>query len=134
MVRDFQLYTRLSRIANGTFGTTGPNPARVSTQSIKFEVIDENTIKVKYQAIVTFASKSMLRDLSTKYMHEGLSMIAAGLERFTEDYSETFEDEKKIKLVMDDNSVMDSVEYVSYSMYKPTQTAFFRVSALVNVK
>lgn len=157
MVRDHELYTNLSKVANSTFGSTGPGGAqasnRVSTQSIKFEVIDENTIKASYQAIVTFASKSMYRDLQHKYTAEGISMLKGALERFASDYKELVSKEKleagpspsgkdkskekpkaTIKLSINEPTITNSVEYVSYSMYKPVQTGFFRLSCLINVK
>lgn len=155
MVRNHELYTNLSKVVNSSFGSTGPGGAdannRVSTQSIKFDVVDENTIKVSYQAIVTFASKSMYRDLKHKYRAEGISMLKASLERFAEEYKELVSKEKleagpapsgkdkakekpSIKLKANESTITDNVEYISYSSYKPVQTGFYRLSCLVDVK
>ncbi len=154
MIRDHDLYTNLSKVANSSFGSNGPGGVDVKKapmQSIKFEVIDENTIKASYQSLVTFASKSMLRDLETKYKNEAMSMLKGALERFTEDYKELVSKEpleqgpspsgkdkepfkKTIKLKANDSTVTNSVEYVSYSMYKPVQTGFYRLSCLIDVK
>lgn len=154
MVRDYEHYMKLAKVANSTFGTTGVNPARVSTQSVKFEAIDENTLKVTYQSMITVASKSMQLELENKHKSEGLSMIKAGLERFAESYKEMVEQTEKsglppalsstgkkldapkktIKLTLKEFTLNDSVELVSYSAYKPQQQAFFRLTALVDVK
>lgn len=154
MIRDHELYTNLSKVANSSFGSSGPGGVDVKKapmQSIKFEVIDENTLKATYQSLVTFASKSMLRDLETKYKNEAMSMLKGSLERFTEDYKELVSKEKldpgpspsgkepestkkTIKLKANDSTITNSVEYVSYSMYKPVQTGFYRLSCLIDVK
>lgn len=155
MVRDHELYSNLSKVANSSFGSTGPGGAeannRVSTQSIKFEVVDENTIKASYQSIVTFSSKSMLRDLETKYKQEALSMLKASMEKFSSDYEDLVSKEKlevgpvpsgakipdvkkKVKLTVNDSTVTDSVEYIAYSMYSPVQRGFYRMSCLISVK
>lgn len=156
MIRDHQLYTNLSKVANSTFGTTGPGGVQASkkvAQSIKFEVIDENTLKATYQAIVNFSSQSMYRDLQQKYRMEGMSMLKGALERFAEEYKELVsqpesEDQipdpsgkmpekvakKTIKLSANDSTYQDSVEHVSYSIYKPVQTGFYRLSCLIDVK
>ena len=132
MVRDFDKYTNLAKVANGTFGTTGLGTARVSTQSLKFEVIDEHTLKITYQSLVTFASKSMLRDLMHKYKVDAMSMVEGSVDKFVEEYKEQNEDDK-VRLQVRDNSVDDSVEYISYSMYSPIQRGFYRLSCLVDV-
>lgn len=155
MVRDPQLYTNLSKVANSTFGSTGPGGMQANrkvSQSIKFEVIDENTLKATYQAIVNFSSQSMYRDLQQKYKMEGMSMLKGALERFAEEYKDLVsqpenEDQipdpsgkmpvtpkKTIKLSANDSTYQDSVEHVSYSMYKPVQTGFYRLSCLIDVK
>lgn len=131
MVRDFDKYTNLSKVANGTFGTTGLGAARVSTQSLKFEVIDERTLKLHYQSIVTFASKSMLRDLMHKYLVDAMSMVEGGVDKFAEEYEDQNGD--SIRLQVRDNSIDDSVEYISYSMYSPIQRGFYRLTCLVDV-
>ena len=132
-IEDLEKFRKLSKVANGSFGTTGPNPARISTQSVKFKVIDEHTLHATYTSIVTVQSKSMLRELRTKHQGEGMAMIKAGVENFMKEFELQNEDEK-LKLEIDGNTVDHGVEHVSYSMYSPSQTVFFRVFCLVRVK
>ena len=154
MVRNYEQFMNLAKVANGTFGTTGVNPARVSTQSVKFEAIDENTLKVSYMAMITVASKSMQLELENKHKSDALAMIKVGIERFVEGYKEMMEQNEKsdlplalsatgkkpepvkatVKLSLKDFTITPSVELVSYSAYKPQQQAFYRLSALVDVK
>lgn len=132
-IQDYDKFEKLAKVANGSFGTTGPNPARISTQSVKFRVLDENCIRATYMAIVSVSSKSMLRELRFKHEAEGMAMIQAGVDNFAKEY-ELQNDGEKVKLEIDGNTVDHAVEHVSYSMYRASQTVFFKVFCVVRVK
>lgn len=142
MVRDYETFMLLSTVANSSFGTTGVQPLRTATQSIKFTVIDEHTLKVSYMTTVTFASDSMLRDLKLKYKRDALSIVDASLKKFSESYKEMVEqrfpedkpEKTTVKLSLRDSTVDDSVEFTSYTIYRPRQQGIYRVSALIDVK
>lgn len=153
MVRNFNKYLILSRVASFKPTFTTMAPIRASTQSVRFEVIDENTVKVWYQGIITVASASMQRELHIMHKKDALEMIEAAVKDFAERYKETVKnlkpedaevsgatestltpDKGTIKLTLKDFTISDSVEFIDYSVYKPFQTAFYRVSALIDVK
>lgn len=132
MVRNFDKYMKLVKIANGTFGTTGIGTERVSTTSFKFEVINEATIKITYQCIGNFASRSIWRDIKAKYKRDGMTLIKEGVDQFVEQFKEANEGEK-VRLKVIDTSINDGVEYVSYSIYKAQNTGIYRLWCLVDV-
>lgn len=153
MVRNFNKFLVLSRVASFKPTYTTMAPLRASTQSVRFEVIDENTVKVWYQGIIAVSSAHMERELHTLHKKQALEMIEVAVKDFAERYKETVKglkpedaevsgatgstltpDATTIKLSLKDFTISDSVEYISYSIYKPHQTAFYRVSALIDVK
>jgi hypothetical protein len=40
---------------------------------------------------------------------------------------------KSIKLKIIDETIQDDIEYVSYSLYDPKKTAYFRLSVVVEI-
>jgi hypothetical protein len=133
MVQDQTKYYNLSRICNSTFGTQGPGENKTFVaQNIKFHVVDDKTLKASYQTIVTFASKSMLRDIREKYKKDALVLLEKAVKNFVAEYKEQFGEE--IKLSLKDFTITDDVEFVSYSMYSPINRGFYRFNCLVEVK
>ncbi len=132
LVKDYDLYNRLSRVLNNTFGTTGPGTARVSTQKVNLLVKNENVVDVKYQSIVNFTSDRNLDSLMHKFRAEGVEMIKATLKRAVENYEQEFPG-KSLSFDLKMDTSTDNVEFLDINMYRPTRHAFFRLSCLAGV-
>jgi len=133
-VEDYKLYTRLSRALNHSFGDTGPGEARVSTQKVMLNLIDEGMLRANYVSIVTFPNPGIMEQLTQKHAKEGLSMIEAALKKAQESYGKLFPDEKSIKFELKTDTCKDVVEFISYSAYSPVTRAFYKMNCLVKIK
>jgi hypothetical protein len=134
LIKDLKKFNRLSRIANSTLGSNGPGGSGytgTTTQHLRFELINERTIKAHYQGAIAVPSKSMLSTLMGKLVSDALSSIKRGTENFAREYKEQFD--KSITLTINENSVVDNVEFTSYSVFRPTQSGMLRVTALIEV-
>lgn len=131
MIKDLRKFNRLARIANSSMGTSGPGEYRTSTQHVRFELINEKTMKVHYQGAIAVPSKSMLGTIMSKLVNDALKFVGSTMEKFSENYKKEFG--KDVTLEINEATIMDNVEFTSYSVFKPTQSAMLRVSALINV-
>lgn len=130
LIQDYERYNRLATVFNGTFGSTGPQQRKVSTQSVKFELIDENTVKVRYMTIVNFPSHALQRDLARKYRQDGLDYVRAALDKSVEKYEELHSEKegyKKLKWKLDENALDEGFEFLHNSAYAPVKRAYFRI-------
>lgn len=139
LVKDYKLYTQLSRALNNTFGTTGPGTARISTQDVNLIIYDEKLLNAKFQMIVSVGSMSVVEQMMQKYEKEGFAMIEASLKRAIDNYKEMFPDEKPIKFKINAASAHDDIEFINrnryypYSKFGPTLRGFYRLSCVVNI-
>jgi len=132
-VKDFKLYTRISRAIQGTFGTTGPGTARMSTQSVKLRMLDEELLNASYQMIVTIGSSDKLEKAMPRYEREGFAMVEATLKKAIENYTEMFPDEKPIKFDIKTETADDNVEFVQSRQVSGFARGFYRLNFLVSV-
>jgi hypothetical protein len=132
-VKDFKLYTRISRAINGYFGTTGPGTARISTQSVKLHILDEELLSAKFQMIVTIGSFDKLEKAMPRYEKEALAMIEATLNRAIDSYKELFPDEKPIKFKIKTETADDNVEFVQSRQLSGMRRGFYRLTVLVGI-
>ncbi len=144
MIKDLRKFNRLSRVANSTLGSSGPGEyAPATTQHVRFEIINDSLIKAHFQGTLTVSSQSMLNSLMTKHIDDALRFIKASADKFVKEYNKEFaETDKeegkegfvnKISLKLNELSITDSVEFTSYSIYKPIQSAMLRVNVLIDV-
>lgn len=133
-VKDYKLYTRISRAINHTFGTTGPGTARMSTQDVNLQILDEELLSAKYQMIVTIGSFDKLEKAMPRYEKEGFAMIEATLKKAIENYKELFPDETAIKFDLKTETASDDVEFVQSRQLSGFRRGFYRLNVLVNIK
>jgi hypothetical protein len=132
-VKDYDLFLRLSRVANSTLGTNdGSSSWGPATTNVKLLVKNENLIEARSQSIVNFTSDKQLDALMKKFNTEGMAFIDAALKRATEEYSHQFPD-KTVSFVVKPDTSRDNVEYLSYNAHNPVRRAMYRVSCLVEV-
>lgn len=132
-VKDFKLYTRISRAINGTFGTTGPGTARMSTQSVKLRMMDEELLNASFQMIVTIGSFDKLEKAMPRYEKEGFAMVEATLKKAIENYKEMFPDEKPVKFEINTKTASDDVEFIQSRQLSGFRRGFYRLNFLVNI-
>jgi hypothetical protein len=84
-----------------------------------------------------------------KYISECISLVQQTMQIIEEDYRKCIQDKtkllepkiepyekpapKSIKLKIIDETIQDDIEYVSYSLYDPKKTAYFRLSVVVEI-
>lgn len=130
-VQDFKKYQALAKCMNSTFGDSAANRSKTLNQSVKMALYNETLVKVTFMMIVNFGSDNMVREMAGRFKNEALGMVKASLERLKKDYEESTDD--KVKLTMLDESIVDSYEFLSHSMYNPKKTAYYRLSVLVDI-
>lgn len=132
MIRDYTKFTKLSNVANSTFGTTGKGGmSRPTSHKTTAEVIDENTIKISHTSILNFPSKSLLTRVMPKHRSDALSVINAMLAKMAEKYKKQYGEGVSLKVVGD--TYVENVEYISSSMYSAQQRGFYRSHCIVKV-
>lgn len=122
-VKDFNKYQAMSRVFNKTFGA--PSTMKSSTETVTIKVVDDTMLSAMFLIVVNFSSEGMWRELRKRYMEEALERFEKTLEKASEEYETLTGKPLKWKLMQ--NTVSDSLEFVSYSMYNPKKTAYFRV-------
>jgi len=132
LVKDYKKFVNLSRLLNSSFGTTGPNPLRIGTQTLKYELLDEGMLKVLFITTVSFPSETLMRESRKRWETEGLTMIESALKDLEEKYKSEFGAEIKCKI--QEESFNDSFEFISYSLYNPIKRALYRVGVLVDIE
>jgi hypothetical protein len=128
-VKDFQKYQALSRVFNKTFGA--PSTLKSSTETVTVKCVDDTMMSGMYLTVVNFSSEGMWRELRKRYIEDGLASLEKSLRTAEEEY-ETITG-KKVKLKVMQNTISDSLEFVSYSLYNPKKTAYFRVFCNIEV-
>ena len=132
-VKDYDLFNRIATAIQGSFGTTGPGTARMSTQSVKLRMLDEELLNASFQMIVTIGSFDKLEKAMPRYEKEGLAMIEATLKKAIENYEEQFPDEKAPKFKIKTETATDDVEFVQSRQLSGFRRGFYRLTALVNI-
>lgn len=133
-VEDYDRYTKISRAINSSFGDQGPGKARVSTQKVNLNLVDENMLKADYVSTVTFPHFKVVEQLTQKHLKEGISMIEGALERAKENYEKLFPEDKPLKLELRMDTCKDVIEFITPNMTSPALRAFFKMNCLVKIK
>jgi hypothetical protein len=129
-VKDFKLYQELARICDGSFGKA--NAVRSNTESVTLKMVDDTMLTAKFIMVVNFGSENQMRQMMPRFRNEAESMIKAALDKLKEEYSDA--NGKKITLKPNLDTYQDSVEFLSYQIYNPKKTAYYRLSCIVDVK
>lgn len=134
LINDYQKYINLSRLLNTTFGGDSTDFGKTTqTQSIKFDIMDEGLIKVRYLTIVNFGSDTLMREMMKRFREEGISMIEAALKNVKEQYKEQFDGQDVPSFTLEEDTVNEDIEHISYYNYSGNRKAYFRIACLVSV-
>jgi hypothetical protein len=129
-VKDFQKYQKLAEICDGTFGK--PNSVRSSTESVTLKMTDDTQLVAKFIMVVNFGSENQMRQMMPRFKNEATSMVKAALDQLKEKYKDATG--KNVTLKLNQDTLQDSVEFLSYQIYNPKKTAYYRLSCVVDVK
>lgn len=130
-VKKFDNYMELSKALNNSWGTG--TTTKTSSFAIKFSAKDENNLKGLFAMVVNMPNNPRLVvEMKNRYKEEALRAIQSNLVEIRKKYEENT-DGSTIKLTVDSDSIVESVEYLSVSSYRPNLSAMFRVECLVKV-
>jgi hypothetical protein len=134
LIKDYQKFINLSRLLNTSFGSNSSNHGRVyQTQSIKFDLLDDGLLKIRYLTIVNFGSDTMMRELMVRYRQEAISMIEAALKTVKENYAKEFPGQTVPNFKLEEETIGEDIEYISYYNYTGNRKAYYRFGCLVEV-
>jgi len=131
-VSDKDLFSRIAKVVNSTYGTTGPGASHKSSEKVNLLIRDDENMEAKYIGTVTFTSEKNLDQLMRKFRNEAFSSIEGALKRVSKEY-ETANDGKSLTFEIKTDSATENVEYVHYNIYNTTRRAFFKLQCLIKV-
>ena len=135
LINDYQKYINLSRLLNTSFGGDSTNFGKTTqTQSIKFDIQDEGLIKVRYLTIVNFGSDTLMREMMKRFREEGIAMIESALKNVKEKYKEDFEGQSVPTFTLEEDTITEDIEHISYYNYTGNRKAYFRLGVMVSVE
>lgn len=134
MIKDTKLFNKIATAVNSSFGTSGPGGAGLSMNSVKLDLIDENTARARCVQTVTFVNTDSVQSLMKKYEKETEDRIKLALKQAKENF-EKLEidgvDKKKITFKMETNDSTSDVEYIN--VFSPVKRAFYKYTCIVKI-
>ena len=140
-------YRILANSVQRSFGVT--SEAKYPTHFVKANVTTDDHIQFICQTTVNFGHQNVFLEMRHKYIAECVGLVEQSMRRIEEDYKDQIEQKgkllepkiepyekaapKSIKLKLLPNTLRDELDYVSYSLYNPQKTAFFRIIVLVEI-
>ncbi len=134
LVKDYQRFLNLSRVLNSTFGSEGVENRPVNTQSVKFDLLDDGLLKVRYVMIVNFGSDSLMREMMRRYRDEAIAMLEAALKTIKEKYEKEFPSSKVPNFNIVQSTTGEEVEFLTFNMYKGSRKAYYKFGCLIEVE
>lgn len=132
LIKNYEKFLRLSKVLNSSFGASGaPTQA---TQSVKFDLLDDNMIKCRYIMVVNFNTDTMMREMMRRYQSEARNMLEAAIRKIVEDHKKLFPGEEVPELEILDHTIGEDVEFLTFSQYRGTRKAYYRFGCLMQVK
>jgi hypothetical protein len=69
-ISDKDLFSRIAKVVNSTYGTTGPGASHKSSEKVNLLIRDDENMEAKYIGTVTFTSEKNLDQLMRKFRNE----------------------------------------------------------------
>jgi hypothetical protein len=143
-VKNYLTYQRLVKVLALN---TGQDERR--NHWIKFEAMDDGLIKVVHQSFVSAGHQSVRLELQQKWKLDAISDISNRIKKIEDDYKELSEKlgkaepvskqeyteaaKEKIKLKFLENTIQETSEPLSSSLYNVQRTSVYKVYALIKV-
>lgn len=136
MIKDVKLFNKIASALNSSFGTSGPGAAGLTFDSVKFELIDENTARAKCVQVVTFVDVKSVQSLIKQYEKETEERVKSACKLAKENFANLKDiegvDKKSISLTMDTSlPVTSEVEFIN--VFSPVKRAFYKYSCIVKI-
>ena len=128
-VKNFKRYQTLSNICNNTFNN---KMLKSNTESVIMKLTDDETMDIKFICVVNFGDTNEMKQMMPRFKKEALSVIDAALNSVKENYNKEANDKVSLKLDMD--TVQEAVEWISYQLYNPKKTAYYKLFCTATVK
>lgn len=111
----------LGQLTNNTWGYPGGLNSKVPTAAINVS-LQGDTIVCTYSTIVNLMSDRNLRDQSTGFAEESISII----KEYIKDLKKEFKNKSERTLKCKEEDTRDSIEIITTSPYSPKRTAYYR--------
>lgn len=148
-IKDTATHRILSNIIQTTFGKQ--TEVRNPTHFLSLEIPTDGYIKAKFLMIVRIGHQhNQLEFMKYKYQKEAVNYISTALKKVAEQYKEAVESKEKllepkeepyekkpkksIKLVLDENTLSDTYEFVSPASLTALKTAYYRVQVYAKIE
>jgi hypothetical protein len=146
-IKETAKYRILANTIQKGFGNS--SLVKYPTHFIKANILTDNRMQFICQTTVNFGHQNVFIEMRKKYISECISLVQQTMQIIEEDYRKCIQDKtkllepkiepyekpapKSIKLKIIDETIQDDIEYVSYSLYDPKKTAYFRLSVVVEI-
>jgi len=120
-------FNALGQAMDTTWGRT--STPQVATQSVKFVLLNADTVEVRYVTIVNLVHDKELTELKKRYTDESTSVIDKAVSKVKETYKEQAEKSIKFKQIEETHSF----EYINLNIHNSKRTAYFRRSVFFKV-
>lgn len=131
-VENFNKYMEISKLLNTTWGTGSQKKS--FPHSIKFSLRDDKLLVGSYAMIVNIPNDPVLmREMVQSYKQEGVDKLLVAVKDIKDKWDVANPDNKG-KFTLLENTVTESVEYVSNSSYgRARQEVCFRLVCLFDI-
>lgn len=146
-IKETAKFRLLSNAIQNTFGNSSEQ--KYLSHYVKARIIDDKKMSIMVVMTVMVGHKGIEMELRRKWIKEGFEVASAWAKKIEEKYEEAVEDRKKIQepkvepyekaapkkisLKPDPQSITDSIEYLTYSIYNPNKPALLRVHLIVDI-
>ena len=137
----------LANAVQRNYGVT--SETKYPTHFLKANILTDDHIQFICQTTVNFGHQNVFQEMRHKYIAELVGLVEQSMKRIEEDYKKQVEQKdnllepkvepyekpapKSIKLKLMPETMKDDLEYISYSLYNPQKTAFFRLVVLAEI-
>lgn len=120
-------FNALGQAIDTTWGRS--STPKVATQSVKFVLLNADTVEVRYVTIINLVDDRDTTALKKRYTEDSSSSVDKAIAAVKETYKE--QTEKTIKFKQFDEK--DSIEFIDMNIYNGKRTAYFRRSVFFKV-
>lgn len=120
-------FVSLGQVIDSSWGRSStPNAA---TMSVKFTIVNDNTLKASYVAVVNFASEHEMVTMKRRYSEESKRVVDEHVKLIKAEYKKLAN--KSLTLKEEDSS--DSIEIIGFNVHNPKRTAYFRKAVIYSM-
>ena len=82
-VNDYDFYLKLSKLLNGTLGSSGPGRGISPSEKVTLKMLSDNLVEARYQGIVTFTTDRIKEALLPKFQNQAMALVESTLSSTT---------------------------------------------------